>query len=286
MIKFGPSGNSASFYNAGFRHTWQSMKWLREMGLDAYEYAGGKGLKIGPEACRTIRDEAEKHGISLSLHAPYYINLANEDAEKQQKSMAYIFDSLQVLRQMGGRRLVLHCGSYLKQSPARAFKKIKENMLLVLERMEEQGYNDILLCPETLGKLGQFGTVEEIVGLCKLSERLIPCIDFGHLYARSQGRVASFSDFMHILGEIEKGLGRERMEKIHIHFSRIEYTKAGEKMHHTFADTKWGPDFPPLAQALLRKSCRPVIICESRETMAEDALAMKNIYQNLLGAEK
>lgn len=282
MTTFGPSGNSESFYNEGYKHTYQSMQWLSVRGLDAYEYAGGKGVKIGLEACEEIRTEAEKYHIGISFHAPYYINLANEDPEKLEKSFGYIFDSLRVLKAMGGNRLVMHCGSYMGQSPAGTQKRIGEQMERIVRRMQEEGYEDFLLCPETLGKLGQFGTVEEIISLCRISEQLIPCIDFGHVYARSLGRVNSQEQFSHILQQITNGLGEERMQKIHIHFSHIEYTKAGEKMHRTFQDTQWGPDFPSLARALIQKKCQPVIICESKGTMAEDAIQMKENYYSLL----
>jgi len=116
---------------------------------------------------------------------------------------------------------------------------------------------------------------------------ILPCFDFGHIYARSIGNINSREQFKEILDKIENELGFERMRNMHIHFSRIEYTKAGEKMHHTFADEQWGPDFIFLAQALYEKKAEPVIICESKGTMAEDALNMKNTYEQLIsGAGK
>jgi len=281
MTKFGPHGNSLSFYNQGNLHTYQSMKWIADMGLNAFEYPAGKGVKISEETCKKIGEEASKYNIAISLHAPYYLNLANTEVEKREKSIEHIFDSLKALKAMGGKRLVFHCGYYMGQSSGQTLKRIKEEIVTVIERMKEQGYEDILLCPETLGKKGQFGTVEEIVSVCKISKQLVPCVDFGHVYARSLGKINSTKQFEEVLQTISDGLGEETMQKLHIHFSHIEYTNAGEKVHHTLSNTQWGPDFNFLAKALINKKCEPIIICESRDVMAEDAVLMREIYNTI-----
>jgi deoxyribonuclease-4 len=135
----------------------------------------------------------------------------------------------------------------------------------------------LLLCPETMGKLNQLGTLDEVLSLCELSERMLPTIDFGHLHAAGQGCLNVREDFERILDRLEQVLGKERAKNLHVHFTSIEYTAAGEKRHRTFAEKEYGPPFRPLAQLLVERGYHGIIICESSGTMAEDALQMKLI---------
>ena len=167
-----------------------------------------------------------------------------------------------------------------------AVKNILTLFPQILEKLEAQGLLEgITLCPETMGKLGQIGDIEEILRICALDERLIPCVDFGHLYARSQGTELNDetapADYAAILDAIAAALPGERAKKFHAHFSRIAYTKGGEKCHLTFADTAFGPPHLPLLQLLKVRGLAPTIICESAGTQAEDAAALAQGYAAL-----
>lgn len=282
MVTFGPAGNSESFYSEGGRHTWQAMAWVAEKGLGAFEYSCGKGVKMSGETAAILRGEAERHGISLSLHAPYYTNLANPDPAMRQKTNQYILQTLELCQKLGGKRVIFHPGSYMQQPPLQALTMAKEQLAVLLAEMEAAGYSSLTLCPETLGKQAQLGGVEEIIELCRLDERLYPCVDFGHLYARSLGTFGSREDYSQVLRQIANGLGEERARGLHIHFSRIEFTKGGEKMHRTYAETEWGPDFTPLCEVLCETGSNATVICESNGTMAEDSVLFQAMYQNCL----
>ena len=134
-----------------------------------------------------------------------------------------------------------------------------------------------------MGKVNQLGTLDEVLALCSVDERIIPCVDFGHLYARSQGTElndeTALADYAAILDAIAAALPGERAKKFHAHFSRIAYTKGGEKCHLTFADTEFGPPPAPLMQLLKTRGLAPTIICESAGTQAEDAAALKKLYE-------
>jgi deoxyribonuclease IV len=280
--KFGPAGNSDSFYEQGYTSSLDMPKWLREMGLDAYEYSCSRGVRVGEQTARELGKRAREHNIVLSIHAPYYINLANPDTDKIRNSKNYILDSMKAAQWMGATRVVFHPGSCSKDvrrdALDRALKVLKET----LEEADALGYGDITLCPETLGKKNQLGTLEEVLELCQIDERIIPTIDFGHVHVYDLGRFKSTEDFDKVLDIIEKSLGKERFKIIHSHFSRIEFTKMGEKKHWTLADTQHGPDFDMLAPLLVKRDMSPTIICESRGTMAEDAIILKNIYNENL----
>ena len=160
-----------------------------------------------------------------------------------------------------------------------ALELAKDTLKRAYQALDEQNLGHIHLCPETMGKVNQLGTLEEVLELCLIDERLIPCIDFGHLNARTFGKLNSFEAVKEVFDKMEDKLGTSRMRQFHSHFSKIEYTlKGGEKCHLTFADTIYGPQFEPVAEMIVRKNASPTIICESAGTQAEDALTMKQIY--------
>lgn len=281
MIRFGPSGNSESFYEQGYKSSVQMPEWLRKMGLSAYEYQCSKGIKIGEKTARQIGEQAAINNIFLSIHAPYYINMASPEKVKRDNSKKYIIKTLMVAKWMGARRVVLHTGSCSKQERKKALNTAIETLKEVLAEADEMGLSEITLCPEVLGKINQLGTLEEIISMCKVDERLIPTIDFGHLHARGKGSLNSVKDFENVFDIVENKLGKERLKNIHCHFSRVEFSKGGEKRHWSIDDKDYGPEFEFLAEALCEKDIEPVIICESRHDMAEDALKLKNIYEEI-----
>ena len=135
------------------------------------------------------------------------------------------------------------------------------------------------MCIETMGKVNVLGDQEEVCTICQMDDRLLPCIDFGHLNARSQGGMYTEGDFAALLDLLESRLGQERAKHFHAHFSKIQYGKGGEIKHLTFADTEYGPEFAPLARLLARRELSPRVICESAGTQAEDAVLMKKMYE-------
>ena len=281
MIKFGPSGNSESFYAEGNKHTWQAPQWLKNMGLNAYEYSFGRGVALSEESANKIGEQAREHGIAISAHAPYFINLANPDREKIENSFRYITEGARAVKLLGGNRLVVHIGAQLKLEREQALKNCRENLGEALKRLDDLGLSDVHICAETMGKKSQIGDLYETLAFCQTDEKLIPCIDFAHLHALHGGVLNSSEDFAKILDTMEKELGIERARKMHVHFSTIEYTPAGEKQHRTFAEEKYGPRFEHLAPLLKERNYEPTIICECKGTMADDAQTMRRIWDEL-----
>jgi deoxyribonuclease-4 len=279
-IRFGPSGNSDAFYEEGYKNTWQTPKWLHQLGLDAFEYSFGHGVRIKTETAQKIGEEAKTYGIAMSAHAPYYVNLAASSSENQQKNIQYMMDSISAARDMGAGRVVVHPGSASKIDRSAGFETAKKNLMQILEIKHELGFDDVCLCLETMGKLSQLGTVEEVLALCALDETLLPTLDFGHINARGQGSLRTREDYAAVLDAVEDALGVDRLRVAHIHFSRIEYSAAGERRHWTLNETQYGPDFEPLALELACRRLTPVVICESKGTMAQDAVKLKKIYES------
>lgn len=280
--KFGPAGNSLSFSQMGYKHSLDVPVYIERMGLDAFEYQCGRGVNIGLDKARLLGEKASEKNIVLSLHAPYYISMSSVEEAKRLNSVKYILDSAAAIKAMGGNRIVVHTGSCGKISREYALELALDTMKIALKALDDNGFSDIRICPETMGKINQLGTLEEVIALCELDERLLPCIDFGHLNARTLGGLKSFNDFKAVFDVIENRLGISRLREFHSHFSKIEYTAGGEKKHLTFSDDVFGPDFEPVMELTAKKNCSPIFICESDGTQAEDALIMKKYYQELI----
>lgn len=276
---FGPAGNAENF---PYRSSADAPKWLRELGLDCYEYQCGKGVHVGEDTARRVGLAAVEHGITLSLHAPYFINLANPDPDALQKTIGYVTGACLAADWMGAKRVIIHSGALMKRTRREAQDIALRSLKAVIAACDDAGFGHITLCPETMGKINQLGDLDEVLELCTVDERLLPCVDFGHLYARSLGADDGAEAMERMLDRMEQALGRDRASRFHSHFSHIEFTpKGGEKCHRTFADDGgYGPDWTPLAAAVARRGGSPTFICESAGTQAEDALAMKKIYQN------
>ena len=278
---FGPGGNSESFYNEGYKSTLQAPGWLKKRGLDAYEYQAGNGLTAGESTLRAIGEKAREHGILMSLHTPYFISLSGVEKEKRLKSIDYISRSLRSAECLGADTIVIHTGSAAKISREEAMSLAADTLT---RNLEVNGSTEIRMGLETMGKINQLGTLDEVLTLCKISPLYHPVVDFGHLNARHLG--GFFPDCDHyraVFDQIATTLGDDYAYNLHCHFSKIEYTGAGEKKHLTFEDTVYGPDFEPLAEAIVKEGVCPRIICESAGTMAEDAWSMKQMWQNAGG---
>ncbi len=281
MIKFGPSGNSESFFIEGHTATEEAALWCKERNLDCFEYSFGQGIRLGEKKAVEIGEAFKKCGVELSVHAPYFINLATLEEEKAFNSYNYILDSAEYMRLMQGERIVFHPASQGKMTREDAVKLTLERFKVLTEKIYENGLDDMKFCPETMGKLGQIGTIEEITLFCKTDKCFIPTVDFGHVNAREQGSLKTVSDYKSRLEYMIENLGYEKMKNFHVHFSKIQYGAKGEIRHLTFEDTEYGPEFEPLAVALKDLKLEPVVVCESAGTQAEDAFTMKDIYFGL-----
>ena len=285
MIRFGPSGNSQIFYDDGYKTSLEAPKWLKEHDLNAYEYSFGRMFNMSHDKAKLLGDEAEKNGVLVSVHAPYYINLANPTEESFEKNANYLITSLSYLRDFKGNQCVFHPGSCGKETRDVAFQRILSRMDKLLEKVYLAGYGDLYICPETMGKSQQIGSVKEVVEMCKFDKCLIPTLDFGHINAVTGGTLKTADDYRKILDYVYNELGEFKAKNLHIHFSKIEYTSKGEVKHLTLEDTVYGPEFEPLAQVIKEMGLEPTIISESKETMMEDAMKLRDIY-NFLGGVK
>ena len=277
--KFGPGGNSDAFRLAGFSSTLDAPSWLNHIGLDAYEYEAGNGLSASPSMLAAIGRQAKENKIKMSYHTPYFISLSGLVEEKRLNSINYIRQSLDAARLLGAGTIVVHCGSCAKISRDEAMRLAADTLSRTAATVDTYG---IKIGLETMGKINQLGTLDEVLELCRIDSCFVPVVDFGHLNARDLGGVFRCADdYMRVFDKIAGRMGDEVAKNLHCHFSKIEYTSAGEKKHLTFADTEFGPDYEPFVEAIVRGDLTPNVICESAGTQSDDALAMKLLYESM-----
>ena len=276
-IKFGPAGADEGYKGRSA----DLPAILAAKGLNAYEYQCGRGVAITMQPAQKLGENARANGVAVSLHAPYFISLTNR--ERTEGNIDYIRKSVQAVSWMGGTRVVVHMGALLKLERSVAMERTLASVRDVLAAAEAEGWpEDVSLCIETMGKGGLLGTLDEVLAVCSLSERLCPCVDFGHLYARSLGAFNGGEAYAAALESMENALGLERARSFHVHFSKIEFSAGGEKKHRTFDDHgQFGPEWTPLARLFKERAYTPVVICESAGTQSSDAARMKEIFEGI-----
>lgn len=281
--RFGAGGNSDGFYGAGYKSSLEACEYYYRMGLNAYEYEATHGVRVSDAFCATMAKNAKAFDIALSIHAPYYINLASADSAIREKSVQHLLKSLRAAEKMGAERVVFHPGSIGERTREEATEAAAELLEEVVRLAEQEGLlYQTYLCPETMGKPGQLGTLGEVLRLCDVHPMVRPTVDFAHIHALTGGGLQHKRDFERIFGKIERHLGEETVNSLHIHFSPIEFGKMGEKRHRILAEKEFGPDFGFVAEILAEHGWAPTIICESAGTQDEDAAAFSAMYEGAI----
>ncbi len=279
VARFGPAGNCDDFTAAGYKHSADMPVFAASFGLNAYEYQCGRGVRLSDDTAAALRLNAEAHDVQLSLHAPYFISLASDDAQKRDNSIRYILDSADAVARLGGNRIVVHPGGLCGLSRKDATALACDTLARAQHALDEAGLDFVHICPETMGKINQLGDLAEVMQFCAVDERFLPCIDFGHLNARTHGELSSKTAYEAVLNTLENALGLDRARQFHAHFSKIEYTDGGEKRHLTFEDTAFGPDPAPLMQLLAARAWTPTFVCESAGTQTRDAKTLMTLFE-------
>ena len=274
-VFFGPAGSPISYKGPAYK----APKYIAEEGLDSYEYQTPYGVRIGVKAATTLKEESEKHDVLVSMHGPYYINLCAKEDEKLDKSIGHLISLARAGEWMGAYRLVFHPGAYLNRKPEKAMEISKNTVNRLFEELEAEGIEDFTFAPETTGKRTQQGNIQEIVELCASFDHFEPTIDFAHIHARGRGYLTKKDDYNCIFSAIEDKLD---IDRLHCHFTTIEFSSHGEVKHHTLAESdEYGPNIKDLLSNLIDNGWKANIICET-PLRDEDALKMKELYEKMI----
>lgn len=267
MIRIGTAGIPVGCKDG---NTISSLKYLKEIGLDAMEVEFVRGVGMGWETAKEVGKTAEKLGITLSVHAPYFINLASDEKQKVTASEKRIMDSAEIGGLFNAKVVVFHPGFYSKEGVGETKERITSSIKSMREKLDEKGIKT-LLGLETTGRQKQFGSLEETLDMCSNIKGILPVLDFAHIHARGNGCLKRRDDFSKIFDTVEKALGKITY---HIHMTGIHYEKGNERRHETISSRE--PDFRLLAEEIIERRIDATIISESPNLEA-DALAMKRM---------
>jgi deoxyribonuclease-4 len=274
QLLFGPAGVPLS---APSRSTLDGVPQVRKLGLGCMELEFVRGVRMSPEMAKQVRVLAEKHDVVLTAHGPYYINLNSVDSAITKASVKRILETARITSICGGYSITFHAAYYLGMAKEKVYDVVKSQLKHITRTLSDEGIK-LWVRPETTGKATQFGDVDELIKLSQEVEQVMPCVDFAHLHARSNGKVNTYKEFCQALEKLEKGLGREALDNMHIHMSGIEYSDKGERNHLVLKESDM--NYKELLKALKEYRCKGCVINES-PNLEEDAQLMKKEYWKL-----
>ena len=247
---------------------------ISRLGLDCLEIEFVWGVKMGSDLCQKIKEKAKELRVALSVHAPYFVNLNSAEEGKRLSSQERLLSSARMAEKCGAKSVVFHCGYYGKSNPETTYETIRKGLQDILSILKSEK-NPAVLRPETMGKKSQFGSLEEILFLCRDLDGMLPCIDFSHIHAR-EGKVNSYDEFFRVLKKIEKKLGNGAIKNMHIHISGVAYSGKGEIKHLILNESDFR--YEEWIQALKDYGVEGRVICES-PNQEQDALMLKKLYR-------
>jgi deoxyribonuclease-4 len=275
LIRFGTVGSPQTTPQSG---TLAAIEQIRRLGLDHLEVAWVRSVRVSDETCAAIKAAADEYGVTLSIHAPYFINLNSQTADLMAKSDKRLLAAARKGFLAGAGDIVFHPGSYHEQAPDHVYERVKEKLLEIRGILNEEGV-DVVLRPETMGKTAMFGTLEELAQLGSEIPGVLPCIDFAHLHART-GALNSYDEFVGLFKTVEEYLGQDGLESLHAHMSGIDYGPRGEKNHLPLNEADFR--YQELIQAMVDCEVRGSVAVEAPEPFHDaDALTIQATYRRL-----
>jgi deoxyribonuclease-4 len=266
--------------------TISGLEHIKELGLDGMELEFVHGVRMDELLAEKVREKKDELGLTLTVHAPYFINLNAREKEKITASQIRIYQSAHIGALCGAINVTFHAGFYLSDTPEKTYQTIKKNLSTIIRRLEKDKIS-IRLTPELTGKPTQFGSLDELIRLTKELQIGLPtkalatvgfCLDFSHLHSRSGGKYNSYQEFSNVLKQIETQLGKQFLKEMHIHISGIKYSIKGEREHLNLQESDF--NYKELLKALKDYDVEGILICES-PNLEGDALLMKTYYESI-----
>ena len=273
-LLFGTGGVPVS---AKLRSTEAGIERIAELGLGCMEVEFVRGVKMSPQVAVSVGELAVRKKVVLTAHGPYFINLNAVEPQKVHMSKERILQTARIAALFGARSITFHAAFYLKNTPAETYAAVKKHLQVVVDTLRKEG-NKVTISPEVTGKPSQFGTLEELLQLSSEIEGVLPCIDFSHWHART-GKANSYQEFLGVLDQVERKLGRRALDNMHTHVSGIAYGNKGEIKHLMLEDSDL--HYAELLRALKERKAEGVVICESAPYLEQDALLLQQTYREL-----
>lgn len=273
-LKFTTAGQPLKTDGAGYKKAFEI---LEEMNLDGMELEFVHGVRINEANQAVVKTVAKEKGLVLTAHGPYYINLNSKEEEKIEASVRRILETARMGKELGAFSVTYHAAFYMGMPSEEVSKKVEASMIEICNTLDEEG-NDIWVRPETTGKPTQWGDLDEIVALSKKFKQVLPCVDFSHLHARTNGLYNTYDEFCAVFDKIGTELGAYALENFHAHIAGIEYGPKGEKKHLPLDESDM--NYKDLLKAFKAFDVKGVVVCES-PLIETDAVILKEYYKSL-----
>lgn len=273
-LKFVTAGQPICNGTAGYENAFKILEGLK---LDGMELEFVHGVRMSPPNRKLVKEIADAKDMVLTAHGPYYINLSSKEEEKIEASVKRVLDTARIGKELGAYSVTYHAAFYMGMNADEVYKKVEKSMQEICSVLDEEG-NDIWVRPETTGKPTQWGDLEEIVRLSKDFKQVLPCVDFSHLHARTNGKHNTYDEFCAIFDHIGTELGDYALQNFHAHIAGIEYGPKGERKHLMLKESDM--NYEDLMKAFKKFDVKGVVVCES-PVMEEDAVILKEYYNSL-----
>lgn len=290
---FGVAGNPPNFWKSEFRQERaNSPKWLKSIGLDALEIQCTYGVRMPEKRAKAFRANAKKCKIELSIHAPYYISLGSKDPQVIGNSLNELRKAFKLANKIGSHKVIFHLGS-----AGSVREEARKRAIEALKRFERDNkFKEVYLYPEIAGKVGQLGSLEDVIAISEAVKIAYPCLDLAHLHAREQGSLRTRKDFRRVIKFVERKLGKKALKNLHIHLYPVNFGSRGELAHKAFHDKVpeekqlsfikkekiYYPRYEPFLELMVERGLYPTVICEAKNSQDVGALLMKKYYYGLL----
>lgn len=272
-LKFLTAGIPIKAEGKGYKKGFETLK---EMNLDGLEAEFVHGVRISTDSINEVQ-KAVSEGFTVTCHGPYYINLNAKEPEKVEASITRILDTARAAKTLGAYSITYHAAFYMGNDKNIVFDRVAKQTEKIIQTLQEED-NNVWIRPETTGKNTQWGNLEEIVKLSKMFEKVLPCVDFAHLHARSNGSYNTYDEFCKIFEFIGNELGDVALNNFHAHLAGIEYSAKGEKKHLILEESDM--NYKDLLKAFKEFNIKGVIVCES-PNIEDDAKLLKDYYLSL-----
>lgn len=273
-LRFTTAGQPICTEGAGYERAFQI---LEELKLDGMELEFVHGVRMSPPNQKLVKELSKAKDMVLTAHGPYYINLNSKEDEKIEASKKRIIDTAKMAESIGGYSITYHAAFYMGMDKKDVYNRIEKSTAEIVETLQKENVR-IWIRPETTGKGTQWGDVEEIVRLSKSFEQVLPCVDFSHLHARTNGKYNTYDEFAKVFETIGNEIGQYALENFHAHIAGIEYGEKGEKKHLLLEESDM--NYKDLMKAFKDFDVKGVVVCES-PIMEKDAVLLKTYYESL-----
>ena len=248
---------------------------LKEMNLDGMELEFVHGVRMKDDHRQFVKEMSKD--FVITAHGPFYINLNSKESEKIDASVQRIIDTASVASQAGAFSITYHAAFYMGADKETVYEQVKKQTQRIVDILDREKI-DVWIRPETTGKATQWGDIDEIINLSKEFEKVLPCIDFSHLHARSAGLYNTYDEFSKVLEKLGTEVGQYALDNFHGHLAGIEYTAKGERQHLNLQESDM--NYKDLMKVMKEFNVKGALVCES-PNIEGDCKLLKDFYYSL-----